>query len=686
VLERIVVGICVLFSLSTIALAGPKSDILVFDGHAEEGMVSLSPYLIFTPDDDPSFKDVDLDVSSWKPAEKIPQKGRTVIAPGWDDVGWFRVRFTIDETQRNVPLSLKIFTLGACEAYVDGKPLAVVGTVDGDESYLPSDRIFSLDPLMDRSDPARVHVLAMRVRTPWYRYMMNDGDAVAFYAMLTNTESVFSHTVNFRTSYLTTLLIPFGMVIALGALHLLLWLFDRREMVNLLYVGFTLAFSSIFATWYIAATTTDPVLMEIFTSVQGLQWATVVAVTMLLVSMIFFGRISKTRLVAAISALVLSAGLPYLIGGIGTTLWGIFVCIAAVDIAWLTAIAIRRKQEGAWIMGLGLIGFTIYLLYWFFGFYFHVVPMNETVWQVVFILGLISMPLSMSVFLARRITKTNKELSEQLMRVQELTSQKISREREALEQDLKRQALETENQRKTAELDEARRLQLSMLPSSMPTNPHWKSAIAMNTATEVGGDYVDYYVHDEGHITWAVGDATGHGLKAGVMVATAKSHFQTHALDTSHTDILAKTSDGIRRLHLRGLYMCLGLLTLKGNKATWSAAGIPPLLHYRAKTHTVEQRLVKGLPLGVPRNGTSSSIEFELEDGDVIVAMTDGLPELFNPEHQSLGYEGIEQVCRDHGHEDPNEIIDAMIDLADRWRSSQAYNDDVTLLVIKYRS
>ena len=294
------------------------------------------------------------------------------------------------------------------------------------------------------------------------------------------------------------------------------------------------------------------------------------------------------------------------------------------------------------------------------------------------------MPLSMSVFLARRVTKTNKDLTTQLKRVEELTALRIAQERQALEQDLKRQTLEAENERKTAELDEARKLQFSMLPTTMPEVKGMQTAIAMNTATEVGGDYVDYYIHGPEEVTFAIGDATGHGLKAGVMVATAKSHFQTHALSGSHDEILGKTSDGIRRLHLRGLYMCLGLLTLKDNKATWTAAGIPPLLHYVASTGEVEERLIKGLPLGVPRNGSTKNLSFTVAKGDVIVALTDGLPELFDIDRRSLGYDPIKAALKERSHLDPHGIIDGLVELADSWRVSQPFNDDVTLLVIKY--
>ncbi|MEJ7700687.1 MAG: hypothetical protein WKF71_13720 [Pyrinomonadaceae bacterium] len=75
--------------------------------------------------------------------------------------------------------------------------------------------------------------------------------------------------------------------------------------------------------------------------------------------------------------------------------------------------------------------------------------------------------------------------------------------------------LHAENERRAKELEEARQLQLSMLPKKLPQIPNLEIAAYMKPATEVGGDYYDFHVGADGTLTVAVGDATGHGLKAG---------------------------------------------------------------------------------------------------------------------------------------------------------------------------
>ncbi len=78
---------------------------------------------------------------------------------------------------------------------------------------------------------------------------------------------------------------------------------------------------------------------------------------------------------------------------------------------------------------------------------------------------------------------------------------------------------------KPDELEEARKLQLSMLPNEIPNHPNLEIAVSMETATEVGGDYYDFAVGSDGTLNIALGDATGHGMQAGTLVTIMKGIF-----------------------------------------------------------------------------------------------------------------------------------------------------------------
>ncbi len=104
--------------------------------------------------------------------------------------------------------------------------------------------------------------------------------------------------------------------------------------------------------------------------------------------------------------------------------------------------------------------------------------------------------------------------------------------------ELERKLLEAENARKTQELEEARQLQLSMLPKSVPDHPLFEIATYMKTATEVGGDYYDFHLANDGTLTLAIGDATGHGAQAGIVVTATKSLFELLAEEADIARIL----------------------------------------------------------------------------------------------------------------------------------------------------
>ena len=89
-------------------------------------------------------------------------------------------------------------------------------------------------------------------------------------------------------------------------------------------------------------------------------------------------------------------------------------------------------------------------------------------------------------------------------------------------------------------MEEARELQLSMLPKKVPDVPNLDIAVYMKTATEVGGDYYDFSTKEDGSLNIAIGDATGHGMKAGTLVTMMKSLFTANSIDKEIQGVLFK--------------------------------------------------------------------------------------------------------------------------------------------------
>lgn len=243
--------------------------------------------------------------------------------------------------------------------------------------------------------------------------------------------------------------------------------------------------------------------------------------------------------------------------------------------------------------------------------------------------------------------------------------------------------LQAENERQTQELERARALQLSLLPQSVPEHPVVKIAVHMKTATEVGGDYYDFYPGEDGTLTLAIGDATGHGAQAGTVVTAAKTLFTNYADEPDSAEILHKASRALRRMHLPRLYMAFALGKLRGRTLELAGAGMPPALVYRARSGEIEEVPLKGIPLGGSGNFRYNSKQIELQPGDTVILMSDGFPELRSEAGQMIGYEGAVSIFAEVASCDPEEIIEYFIQRTKLWTADQAQDDDITFMVMK---
>lgn len=247
----------------------------------------------------------------------------------------------------------------------------------------------------------------------------------------------------------------------------------------------------------------------------------------------------------------------------------------------------------------------------------------------------------------------------------------------------KSEELEKESLRKSRELDAAREMQLNMLPQAFPYCPNYQFSFSMKAASEVGGDYYDYQMTDDDTLTFGIGDATGHGLQASVMVTAIKLLFSEHAAKTDIVEFLKRASNSISLMDFRKIYMAFAIGRLTDYSLELAGAGMPPALIYRAKSHTLEQIPLKGLPLGSKTEFPYKKIKTNIFPDDVVILMTDGLSELFNSRGEILGYERVSELILEVIHKTPAEIIDHLHKAADEWLDGSGQDDDMTFFVFK---
>ncbi len=337
-------------------------------------------------------------------------------------------------------------------------------------------------------------------------------------------------------------------------------------------------------------------------------------------------------------AVVLGAGLVWELS--------LTVLLAPVALAGLAAVqtwGVRRRVEGAAILSFGVAGYLLSGVW-------SLLARQQLQGSLSFLYGVLLFTGCMSVFVARRFVRTL-----------------------------------ADNARKTQELAEARRLQLSLLPDDLPDARHTDIAWHMETATEVGGDYYDYSMMDDGTLTLCVGDATGHGMNSGVVVTGTKTLFRTFADAPSMAESLTVMSRSLKGMNLPRMGMSMVLLRVRDSACTVSSAGMPPVMVYRAATGNVEETEASGFPLGVAGNATYQEETFQLSPGDVVLLVSDGLPERLDPQDEYLGYERTKDLFAAAATGTAREICQALLQGGERWAQGRPQDDDITLVVLKPR-
>ncbi len=155
----------------------------------------------------------------------------------------------------------------------------------------------------------------------------------------------------------------------------------------------------------------------------------------------------------------------------------------------------------------------------------------------------------------RRLFKKAKEK----LKIQNAEHRAETAELQAKAAEAQSRVIQAENDRKSKELEEARELQLSMLPRELPQLPHLDIAVYMKTATEVGGDYYDFSTIYDGSLNIAVGDATGHGMQAGTLVTIIKGLFTSEASSRGILEFFSDASRTIKDINLGRLMMAFSL-------------------------------------------------------------------------------------------------------------------------------
>jgi sigma-B regulation protein RsbU (phosphoserine phosphatase) len=245
-----------------------------------------------------------------------------------------------------------------------------------------------------------------------------------------------------------------------------------------------------------------------------------------------------------------------------------------------------------------------------------------------------------------------------------------------------------ERERMQQSLNLAKEVQQRLLPQSAPRLPGWDIAGTSIYCDETGGDYYDYMDAGDGRLAVVVGDVSGHGLPAALLMATARSLLRQRVrLPGSIPDVLTDVNHLlVGDVGASGQFMTLFFLSLApGEKCVhWMRAGHDPAVLYDPSTDAFSELKGEGIALGVDGEWRYRlHATCNLADEQIILVYTDGLHEARDEIGEMFGKDRLLKTVRSHAGRTASGILEAVMSELRQFQGRRAAEDDVTLVVVK---
>jgi serine phosphatase RsbU (regulator of sigma subunit)/predicted ester cyclase len=284
---------------------------------------------------------------------------------------------------------------------------------------------------------------------------------------------------------------------------------------------------------------------------------------------------------------------------------------------------------------------------------------------------------------------TGKEFKAQLILVHRVVGGKIAEEwsqgsglaeltQQRLDQELR------ERERIEQELRVARRIQQALLPKDLPELTGWEIYPHYQPAREVGGDFYDFLPLADGRVGFIVGDATGKGVPAAVLMASTQSVLRAlvYRGGSAPGQVLAEANEVLFTFIPRNMFVtCFyAILDPKSGRLHYANAGHD--LPYLRQGGGAEELRARGMPLGLMPGMNYEEKEAILEPGECVLFYSDGLVEAHDPKGEMFGFPRLRALVAEYG--DERSLVDPLLEelysfTGEGWEQE----DDITLLTLR---
>jgi predicted ATPase/serine phosphatase RsbU (regulator of sigma subunit)/tRNA A-37 threonylcarbamoyl transferase component Bud32 len=239
-----------------------------------------------------------------------------------------------------------------------------------------------------------------------------------------------------------------------------------------------------------------------------------------------------------------------------------------------------------------------------------------------------------------------------------------------------------------AALNLAQEVQQNLLPQRPPQLETIDVAGRSLYCDETGGDYYDYIELQNGSLGIVVGDVSGHGISAALLMASVRAYLRARStLSSAAGDIIT----GVNRLMSvdtaeTGQFMTLFYLVVepRNNRIIWVRAGHDPGFLYCPHSDEFEALSGAGMALGVDENWKYEDYNRAVKPGQIVLLTTDGIFEAHSPEGEMFGKERFKGIVRKNADLEAEGIRKAVFDAVTEYRGDEPQEDDITLVILKF--
>ncbi len=243
-----------------------------------------------------------------------------------------------------------------------------------------------------------------------------------------------------------------------------------------------------------------------------------------------------------------------------------------------------------------------------------------------------------------------------------------------------------EGEKLRQELEMARIVQMSSLPSRMPQLPGYDVFGMCQPAGLTGGDTFDLAILDQGLLA-VLGDATGHGIAPALSVtqmqAMLRMAFRLGAsLETAFTQVNNQLADTLP--DDRFITAFIGLLDVKAHRMRFHSGGQGPILHFHAATGDCDRHKPTSFPLAaMPLTTLRPAVTLEMQPGDILVLLSDGIYEYHDAANEQFGEARVRELVAAHHGKPTAALSTILLEAVQAFAKGAPQDDDMTIVLVK---